>query len=96
MSLFEAATDDELRSTAAWTARQLRRMDWVSRHQLWGRFMETKPDRFCRMVAANFGPDELLEGSATGFEPEVIVVLHYKLKRQTNIDDFFAKRPRME
>jgi hypothetical protein len=96
MNQFELATDDELRQTAAWAADLMKAMDWVARHEIWDRFLGSKPKRFCVMVAAHFGPDQLLEGSAEGFEPPVVIVLNCKLKRQTKIEDFFAKRPRTE
>jgi hypothetical protein len=96
MNQFELASDDELRQTAAWTADRMRDMDWMVRHDLWNRFLENKPSRFCRMVAAHFGPDQLLEGTATGFEPPVIVVLSCKFKRQTSLAEFFEKKPRTE
>jgi hypothetical protein len=96
MNQFELATDDELRQTAAWTADRMRAMDWMARHELWDRFLENKPRRFCEMVAAHFGPDQLLEGSAEGFGPPAVIVLNCRHKRQTKIEDFFPKRPRTE
>ncbi len=74
MAQFESASDDVLRQTAAWTAKHMRAMDWVSRHYLWDQFLKNKPKRFCKMVAAHFGPDELLEGTGPGFDPAVISV----------------------
>ena len=96
MNQFELATDDELRQTAAWTADRMRAMDWMTRHELWDHFLENKPKRFCEMVAAHFGPDQLLEGSAEGFGPPAVIVLNCKHKQQTKIYHFFAKRPRTE
>ncbi len=94
MSLFETASDASLRSTAVWAAKLMRKMDWRTRHFLWEDFQSNKPARFLRMVAAHFGPDELLAGTATGLEAQDIVVLKNKMKRQANIEDFFARRPR--
>ena len=96
MAQFESASDDVLRQTAAWTAKHMRAMDWVDRHDLWDRFLENKPTRFCKMVAAHFGPDELLEGTRSGSDPAVIIVMKCRLKRQTSIKDYFAKLPRTE
>jgi hypothetical protein len=96
MAQFESASDDVLRQTAAWTAKHMRAMDWVSRHYLWDQFLENRPKRFCKMVAAHFGPDELLEGTGTGFDPAVIIVMKCRPKRQTSIKDYFAKLPRTE
>ncbi len=96
MAQFESASDDVLRQTAAWTAKHMRAMDWVARHYLWDQFLKNKPKRFCKMVAAHFGPDELLKGTGTGLDPAVIIVMKCRLKRQTSIKDYFAKLPRTE
>ena len=96
MNKFELATDDELRQTAAWTAKHMRAADWVARHYLWDQFLKNKPKRFCKMVAAHFGPDELLKGTGAGLDPAVIIVMKCRLKRQTSIKDYFAKLPRTE
>jgi hypothetical protein len=45
MAQFESASDDVLRQTAAWTAKHMRAMDWVVRHDLWDRFLENKSKR---------------------------------------------------
>ena len=95
-SQFESASDDVLRQTAAWTAKTMRAMDWVDRHDLWDRFLENKPTRFCKMVAAHFGPDALPEGTRSGFDPAVIIVMNCRLRRHTSIKDYFAKLPRTE
>ena len=95
LSVFAEAIDETLLCTAAGTAKHMRKLDRAGRanlfHKLW-----SKPLKFRRMVAAHFGPDELLEGTATGSEPADVVVLKGKLKRQTKIEHWFAKRPRTE
>jgi hypothetical protein len=97
MAQFESVSDDELRRTAAWTAKHMRAMDWVDRHDMWdGAFARWGGRRFCKMVAAHFGPDELLEGTRSGSDPAFIIVMKGKLKRQTSINDYFAKLPRTE
>jgi hypothetical protein len=97
MAQFESVSDDELRRTAAWTAKHMRAVDWVDRHDMWNRCGTLGlPRRFCKMVAAHFGPDELLEGTRSGSDPAVIIVMKCKLKRQTSIKDYFAKLPRTE
>ena len=90
------SSDDVLRQRAAWTAKHMRATDWVARHYRWDQLVKNKPKRVCKMIAAHFGPDELLEGTATGSEPADIVVLKGRCKRQAKTENFFAKRPRPE
>lgn len=93
-SLFEYYSDEGMMSTAAWAAKVMRKMDWTQRHHTWKVCICNKPKRFRDMVAAYFSPDELLAGSSTGLSPPVIIALAGKLKRQTYIESYFAKRPR--
>ncbi len=72
--MLEAASDNTLRSPAAWAAKHMRKMDWRGRHNVFDKLWN-KPLKFRRMIAAHFGPDEPLEGTATGSDPADIIVV---------------------
>jgi hypothetical protein len=91
---FCMATDGELRGTAAWAARKLRELDWVSRHECLAAFLHRKPLRFKNMLFHLFSPDELLQGTLIASFPAVgcTLVLKGRPKRQTRIDEYFPMR----
>ena len=41
------------------------------------------------------GPDELLYGTETGAAPDAVIELPDRRKRQTTLDEYFARRVRM-
>jgi hypothetical protein len=90
--LFDTCSIEQLTTIAKWTAAYMREMDWVTRNNLFRIFIENKPHRFLLLVVAQLGPDELLDGALTGREPQAVVVLPWKKKRQTTIDRYFAQR----
>jgi hypothetical protein len=89
---FDTCSFEQLTSTAEWTAEHMRGMDWVTRHNLFREFIDNKPHRFLLLVVAQLGPDELLDGTLTGREPLAVVVLPWKKKRQTRLDEYFGLR----
>ncbi len=88
---WDFATTEELRSTAVWAAKKMRKMDWVARHDMLDHFLETRPVRFANILCTMFSPDELLMGTLTGSQPAVgyIIVLNGRAKRPTRLDEFF-------
>ena len=90
--LFDTCSIEQLATTAKWTAAHMREVDWVTRHNLFRIFIENKPHRFLLLVVAQLGPDELLDGALTGREPQVVIVLPWKKKRQTRLDQYFGLR----
>ncbi len=90
---FDNCRTEELRPVAVWASKKMKNMDWMARHALFRIFIDTKPHEFVVLVAQQFGPDNLLDGMATGKEPAVVIVLPGRPKRQTTLDRYnFAQR----
>jgi hypothetical protein len=79
---------------AAKAARRMLQMDWVARRDVFEKCLRNSSRRFCMTLAAQFGPDQLLQGTATGVwvYPDDVVVLQWKKKKQMLITNYFAMR----
>mgnify|MGYP000314553717 CR=1 FL=1 len=89
------ASEACLATTAKWLAKKMKRMSWDERNRLFEHLENNKPQKFLLLLRGHFCSDELLAGTAEGMQPSAVVVLPYKRKRQTSIEDYFTKRAAM-
>ena len=92
---WHGASEACLATTAKWLAKKMMRMSWDERNRFFERLGYNKPQLFLLLLRGHFCSDELLAGTADGMPPSAVVVLPYKRKRQTSIEDYFTKRAAM-
>ena len=82
-------------STAKWAAKELRKLDWQSRHELLRRLEINRP-AMAQKILSNMSPDEALRGTNTGIKLREGVVIIVKNKRrsykQLTLHAFFKRR----
>jgi hypothetical protein len=58
-----------------WTVRWLKQLDWLTRHEVFHHLVQEKPHEFMVAIANLLGPDELMDGWATGVPPPPVIIL---------------------
>ena len=79
-------------ATALWCARQLRKMDWQTRHLHLKAILDHRPSLHSKVIAV-MGPDEILPGSCTGVQPSdgLIIGKDKQRSHQLTLDLFFRR-----
>jgi hypothetical protein len=88
------APDDCFLNTAKWLCRHLLKMDWVSRHEMYNRMVQSNPARLIMHVNALMGPDQLMRGTLTGAAaPPAAIIIAQRGRRAAAPPAVIAQRP---